>query len=60
MVKHVAYAGDSEHEQWRVSHSFPAEIAFTRLKEHEPRFVDRQAIMGHKMGQENRTVGGVA
>lgn len=28
LVKHVAYAGDSEHKQWRISHGFPANIAF--------------------------------
>jgi hypothetical protein len=36
MVKHVGYAGDSEHEQWRINHGFPARIAFGSLKKHEP------------------------
>jgi len=34
-VKHVAYAGDSEHEQWRICHDFPARIAFGGLKKYE-------------------------
>jgi hypothetical protein len=36
MVKHVAYAGDLEHERWRISHGFPARIAFGSLKKYEP------------------------
>lgn len=24
IVKHVAYAGDAKHKQWRMSHDFPA------------------------------------
>ena len=37
MVKHIAYAGDSEHRQWRMSHNFPSKIAFGSLKKYEPR-----------------------
>ena len=36
MVKHVAYSGDSEHKQWRISHGFPASITFGGLKKYEP------------------------
>jgi len=36
MVKHVAYAGDPAHEQWRISHGFPARVAFGSLRKHEP------------------------
>ena len=35
MVKHVAYAGDSEHEQWRISHGLPASIAFGSPQKYE-------------------------
>lgn len=37
MVKHVAYDGDLEHEQWRISHGFPSRIALGTLKKYEPR-----------------------
>ena len=36
MVKHVAYAGDLPHERWRISHGFPARVAFGHLGKHEP------------------------
>jgi hypothetical protein len=36
MVKHVAYAGDHAHEQWRQTHGFPATIPFGTLREYEP------------------------
>ena len=36
LVKHVAYAGDTEHEQWRISHGFPAKIAFGTVNKYEP------------------------
>lgn len=36
MVKHVAYAGDSRHKQWRMSHNFPAIITFGYLNRYEP------------------------
>jgi hypothetical protein len=36
MVKHVAYASDLKHEQWRLSHGFPARIDFGGLKKYEP------------------------
>ena len=37
MVKHVAYAGDPQHEQWRIVHDFPARIAFGNLSTYEPK-----------------------
>jgi hypothetical protein len=36
MVKHIAYAGDPEHRQWRIKHDFPADIPFGGLKKYEP------------------------
>jgi hypothetical protein len=36
MVKHVAYAGDPGHKQWRISHNFPDTITFGHLKKYEP------------------------
>ncbi len=44
MVKHVAYAGDQKHEQWRLSHNFPATIIFGHLKRYEPSL--RMAVVG--------------
>jgi hypothetical protein len=37
MVKHIAYSGDLEHQQWRIDHAFPAIIAFGSLKKYEPK-----------------------
>ncbi|MBA7582058.1 hypothetical protein ES708_23978 [subsurface metagenome] len=44
MVKHVAYAGDPKHEQWRLSNDLPAIIPFGYLKRYEPSL--RLAVVG--------------
>ena len=36
-VKHVAYAGDSKHEQWRLGHGLPSVIPLGSLNQYEPK-----------------------
>jgi len=38
LVKHIAYKGDSKHEQWRKAHGFPATIPFGHHNQYEPLF----------------------
>lgn len=36
MVKHIAYAGNVRHQNWRETHGFPTEIEFDTMKKYEP------------------------
>ena len=36
LVKHVAYSGDSKHEQWRIAHHLPGKVPFGTHNKCEP------------------------
>lgn len=55
MVKHIAYTGDPEHQQWRMSHGFPENIAFGHHNKYEPQL--RIAIVS-SFTQKDRQVPG--